>query len=187
MTSSDTNRPHATAPNPSTPQKSSATEARDMARGAAHEAKDALHDAAAAAKEEAAARVEGARASVAGEVDSVADALRTAAEEMRRGSIQERSFAQIADGLADASEAIRQKDLGEIARDLSDFARRNPFVFLGGAALVGFAATRFARASSERPVPAPRSHPAYGTTSGATAASARPASATSTPNRAGEF
>ena len=42
---------------------------------------------------------------------------------------------------------MRDKDLGEVAGDVSDFARRNPLAFLGGAALLGFAGTRIARAS----------------------------------------
>lgn len=81
------------------------------------------------------------------EVKGVASALRTAAEEMREGSPQERTFSQIAEGLADASDSMRDKDLGEMAGAVSDFAKRNPMVFLGTAALIGFAATRFAKAS----------------------------------------
>ncbi len=100
------------------------------------------------AREEVSSRAGVVKDSVAEEVSGVASALRTAAGEMQRGSPQERTFGQIAEGLADASEAIRNKDLGEVARDLSGFARRNPLIFLGGAALVGFAATRFAKATS---------------------------------------
>ncbi len=92
-----------------------------------------------------------ARDTAADEVKGVASALRTAAEELRSGSPQERSFSQLADGLADVSETMRDKDLGEIVEDLNGFAKRNPLVFLGGAALLGFVATRFAKASSERP------------------------------------
>ncbi len=88
-----------------------------------------------------------AKDTAADEVKSVASALRTAAHEMRSGSPQERTFSQIADGLADASEAMRDKDLGEIVNDLNGFAKRNPLVFLGSAALIGFAATRFAKAT----------------------------------------
>lgn len=82
------------------------------------------------------------------EVKGVASALRTAADEMRSGSPQERTFSQIAEGLADASDAMRDKDLGEMVGAVTDFAKRNPMVFLGSAALIGFAATRFAKASS---------------------------------------
>jgi len=85
------------------------------------------------------------------EVKGVASALRTAADELRSGSPQERSFSQLADGLADVSDTMRDKDLGEMMGDLNGFAKRNPLVFLGGAALLGFVATRFAKASSDRP------------------------------------
>jgi len=91
-----------------------------------------------------------AKDAAADEVKGVASALRTAAEEMRSGSPQERTFSQIAEGLADASDAMRDKDLGEIVGAVSDFAKRNPMVFLGSAALIGFAATRFAKASSDQ-------------------------------------
>ena len=98
-------------------------------------------------KSEARDRAHAAKDSVAEEVSSVASALRTAANELRSGSPQERTLGQIADGLADASDAIREKDLGEIVHNVSDFARHNPAVFLGASALLGFAATRFAKAS----------------------------------------
>tara|TARA_R110002049_G_scaffold10127_3_gene50447 strand:+ start:155417 stop:155932 length:516 start_codon:yes stop_codon:yes gene_type:complete len=90
-----------------------------------------------------------AKDTAADEVKDVASALRAAASDLRRGSPQERTFSQIADGLADASEAVRGKDLSEIMGDLNGFAKRNPLVFLGSAALIGFAATRFAKASGE--------------------------------------
>lgn len=89
-----------------------------------------------------------AKDTAASEVKDVASALRTAAEEMRSGSPQERTFSQIAESLADASNSMRDKDLGEMVGAVSDFARRNPMVFLGTAAMIGFAATRFAKAST---------------------------------------
>jgi len=91
-----------------------------------------------------------AQTGAADEVKDVASALRSAAEDMRSGSPQERTFSQIADGLADMSDAMRDKDMGEIVGELGDFGRRNPLAFLGGAALLGFAATRFAKASGGR-------------------------------------
>ncbi len=112
--------------------------------------KSAAQDAMDAARGEVAARAEASKETVASGVSDVAAALRTAAGELRSGSPQERTLGQIAETLADASSAIRDKDLGEAAHDLSAFARRNPLIFLGGAALVGFAVTRFARASADR-------------------------------------
>lgn len=109
--------------------------AQDLAHGASSKAADAAHKA---------------QANAATEMKDVASALRHAAEDLRQGSPQERTLSQIANGIADASEAIRDKDLGEIVSDMGTFARRNPAVFLGGAALLGFAVTRFAKASDSR-------------------------------------
>ena len=49
---------------------------------------------------------------------------------MRSGSAQERTFSQIAEELTDASDAMRDKDLGEMVGAVSNFARRNPMVFV---------------------------------------------------------
>lgn len=89
-----------------------------------------------------------AKANVASEVNDVAMALRRAAGDLRGGSAQERTLGQLANGLADASDAIRNKDLGEILDSVSKVARNNPALFLGGAVLLGFAASRYAKASS---------------------------------------
>ncbi|WP_299785098.1 hypothetical protein [uncultured Marivita sp.] len=135
------------SPNPTSPQ-SAGSEAKQKAGALAEQAKSAAGDVAQNAASAAKDQADAAKSSVADEVSGVASALRTAAEEMRSGSPQERTFGQIAEGLADASEAMRNKDLSEMVQDVSAFARKNPLVFLGGAALIGFAATRFAKASS---------------------------------------
>lgn len=87
----------------------------------------------------------------ASEIDNISSALRSAAEKSREGSPQERTFGQAAEALADFSDTVRNKDLGQLLSEVNTFARRNPMAFLGGAALLGFAATRFAKASSSRP------------------------------------
>ena len=89
-----------------------------------------------------------ARANVAGEVKDVAMALRRASEDLRGGSAQERTLGHIATTLADASDALRDKDLGQMLESAGKVARNNPVLFLGGAALLGFAASRFAKATS---------------------------------------
>jgi|32_taG_2_1085360.scaffolds.fasta_scaffold49973_1 hypothetical protein len=123
----------------------------DTAAGSAKELKDEARDTAQSLKDravdEAQTRGDEAKAGVADEISDMGNALRRAAEELRSGSPQERTFGHMADALADMSETVRDKDLGEIAGDVSDFARRNPLAFLGGAALLGFAGTRLARAS----------------------------------------
>lgn len=127
-------------------------EARGVSEDLKHRAQD-MADNVATEAETYATRAKGAAAD---EVKGVASALRTAADELRSGSPQERTFSQIAEGLADASDAMRDKDLGELVGSLTGFARRNPMIFLGSAALIGFAATRFAKASSD---PTPGSSP----------------------------
>lgn len=125
------------------------SQAKNKAEDLAKQTKTAAGNMAQDAASAAASHADAAKSSVADEVSGVASALRTAAEEMRSGSPQERTFGQIAEGLADASDAMREKDLSEMVQDVSAFARRNPLVFLGGAALIGFAATRFAKATND--------------------------------------
>jgi ElaB/YqjD/DUF883 family membrane-anchored ribosome-binding protein len=92
-------------------------------------------------------RADDARSDVADEVNDVAKALRRASDELRGGSAQERTLGQISSSLADASDAIRDKDLGEMVQMASKLARENPVLFIGGAALLGFAVSRYAKAS----------------------------------------
>lgn len=136
-----------TTNNPNTSKPSAATTAKRTAADIADQARDAAGSVAQDVTQAAKSQANAAKSSVADEMSGVASALRTAAEEMRNGSPQERTFGQIAEGLADASDAVRDKDLSTMVQDVTVFARNNPLVFLGGAALIGFAATRFAKAS----------------------------------------
>lgn len=119
------------------------------------QARDTISDAVGSATREAQSQAMAAKTDMAGEVSDIAAALRVAADEMRSGSVQARVFAQMAESLADASDTIEQKDLSGIMDGATDFARRNPLIFLGGAALLGFAATRFAKASGDRSTSSP--------------------------------
>lgn len=116
---------------------------RDDARAKAAEMRDTASRAARDTANEA-------KAGVAKEISNMGSALRRASEELRDGSPQERTFGYMASTLADLSDTVRDKDLGEMVDDLSRFARRNPVAFLGGAALLGFAGVRMAKASARR-------------------------------------
>ncbi len=122
-------------------------------------------DAYESAKSEADSRVHEARGSAADEVDDFASGLRKAASTTRDGSIQAQAFGQLADIVADFSDNIRDKDLSQIASDVAGYARQRPLLFLGAAALAGFAITRFAKASAG---PAHRSDGSHADHSGAT-------------------
>ncbi|WP_022708521.1 hypothetical protein [Paracoccus zeaxanthinifaciens] len=122
--------------------------------------------------EGAAQHTEQAKEGAASEVQDISAALRSAADKSRAGSAQERTFGQAAEALADLSDMIRNKDLGQMLNDVNGLARRNPAAFLGGAALLGFAATRFAKASASP------DHGATGNAGAAYPASASPAAPT---------
>lgn len=125
-----------TGPTDNQSAKSATEEVRESAKTMVQSAKGAVSD-----------QVDAARATAASEVDGIASALRKAADELRDDSPQSRTFRQLSTGLADFSDTIRGKDFSELTRDISAFARRNPVVFLGGAVLIGLAASRFAKAS----------------------------------------
>jgi len=57
---------------------------------------------------------------------------------------------QAGDGLRRIADSVRSKNLDEMVRDAESFARRQPAVFLGAAAVAGFLAVRFLKSSSER-------------------------------------
>lgn len=131
-----------------TEAKTVGEEIRDKGAEAAREARETARSYAERARDEAYARGEEYRDYAASETSKVASALRRASEDLSSGSPQERLIAQLADGVADAADRMRGMSLSEITRDTNEFARRHPAAFLGGAALLGFAAARFLKASS---------------------------------------
>jgi len=110
--------------------RSAIAEARDVAAGKSAEMKDVA----------------------AGEIARTAKGLEAAAAELEGSPLQQDLLHEAAEGLKQISQSIQGKSIGTIVEDLSDFGRRNPLAYLGGAALAGFALARFARASApDRP------------------------------------
>lgn len=101
---------------------------------------------------------ETAKERAAGSLSDTAGALEKAASETRPHSTQHRLLTEAAHGLTQISRSVEGRSVGEIVESLSDFGRRNPLAFLGGAALTGFALSRFARASEQPRPSAARSH-----------------------------
>jgi ElaB/YqjD/DUF883 family membrane-anchored ribosome-binding protein len=162
--------------------------AQNAASDAVNRTKTAAKDAAGAARAQFETHAHEAKDGVAEEVHSISSALRHAADEMRRGSPQERTLGQVANTLADVSDTIHDKDLGEMVQATTRFARQNPAVFLGSAAFLGFAAARFAKSSAKDPAdyadarggygdgaasPAERTHDFYTTAPGAAGGTSR--------------
>ncbi|RYI03975.1 MAG: hypothetical protein EON48_15535 [Acetobacteraceae bacterium] len=65
-------------------------------------------------------------------------------------ALKSRVLSSVAQGLTTASDALRQRSVGELTADVKDLARRHPGAFMVAAAVVGFAAARFVRSSSDR-------------------------------------
>jgi ElaB/YqjD/DUF883 family membrane-anchored ribosome-binding protein len=87
----------------------------------------------------------------------VGDQAATAAKAVRRASEQLRSegndrAANAIDAVADRGERLgaylRRADGDQILRDVEDFARKQPWLMVGGSAVAGFLASRFMKATS---------------------------------------
>ena len=100
------------------------------------------------AKSAATGKVEETKDQAAGEIARTARGLEAAAKEMEGSPLQQDLLREAADGLKQIAHAVEGKSLGAMAAELSNFGRQNPVAYLGGAALVGFALARFARAST---------------------------------------
>lgn len=106
----------------------------------ADQATDMAHAQAEAATEVATKRAEES-------VNNYADAATAASREFEPGSFQEQAADQVAGHLTDVAELIKSTDFNQVAGKTAQFARENPLLFLGGAALAGFAAARYLKAS----------------------------------------
>ncbi|WP_425038136.1 hypothetical protein [Primorskyibacter sp. S187A] len=109
--------------------KTTAAEAEQVARSAADTARDAGLE----------------------EAEQTADALHRAADAFDAGSIQTAALSQLAQTVNDMADTLREKPLDALIDDVAVFARKNPAIVLGGAALAGFAAARFLKAPDVRP------------------------------------
>lgn len=99
------------------------------------------------ARKVAAEKAEEAREAAAETASDSAERLRDAGESFEKGSMAQAATDRIADNLSEAARSIRETDLAHLTDDLTDFARRQPLLFFGGAALLGFAVGRMLKAS----------------------------------------
>ena len=149
----ETNEP-TTAPGEQTkPPESDLVQTAREAGAAAQERLGDLREAAVSsldeAKSAATEKAGEAKAQAADEISRTARGLEAAAEEMEGSPLQQDLLREAADGLKQIAHAVEGKSLGRMAAELSEFGRQNPVAYLGGAALVGFALARFARASTQ--------------------------------------
>jgi F0F1-type ATP synthase membrane subunit b/b' len=155
--------------------KSGAQDAKQEAQRGAQEAKHMAKDTAEAAKaragelgDKARAEAEGlsdkardmateqadhAKRVAADKVAEQADTIRERGRDYGEDSYQAYAADYLATNLSNAADVLRERDMGDLMDDVSAFARRNPALFMGGAALLGFGLARLMKASSSGSAP----------------------------------
>jgi hypothetical protein len=124
-----------------------AGEAREQAANLADRAKAELGDATDKVRSLASDQKE----MLASQVSGVADAVGRAASELEQNNGSSAHYARmIADSAEKLSSTIRDNDVDQLLGMAQDFGRRQPVAFMGAAALLGFAASRFVLASAKR-------------------------------------
>jgi hypothetical protein len=85
-------------------------------------------------------------------VGSTAQDIRSVSEELRKqGKDQPAKLAeQVADRAESLGDYLKRSDGDTILRDVEDFGRRQPWTVIAGGLALGFAASRFLKASSTR-------------------------------------
>lgn len=144
------------------PTSTAHQDARDQVAGLAEDAKATAR----AVAEDRAATL---RDTASQRVSNTAAAANAAAGHFDPASLQAEALHGIADRVDEFAARLRQGDVSALASEVGDFARRNPALFIGAAALAGFAATRFLKARGPAPAAAfddtdPWGHPDHAST-----------------------
>ncbi|HWA19854.1 MAG TPA: hypothetical protein VG757_12735 [Devosia sp.] len=133
-------------------------EAKQAARNVADEATEQAGQFADQAKEQLAEATEKVK-SMAGDqkellaqqFGGVADAIEKVAVELEDNEAPAANYARmVADNATMLSEKLQNADVDELLGVAQDFGRKQPVAFMGAAALLGFAASRFLLASAKR-------------------------------------
>lgn len=132
----------------------STTSTGEQSQSAAAQAKERVQDVAEQAKGQSRDQL---RSQLAHRSTQVGDQTASAARAVRRASAQLREegndrAAGIIDGVADRGERLgrylRDSDADQLLRDVEELGRRQPWLMVGGSAVLGFLASRFMKASS---------------------------------------
>lgn len=115
---------------------------RETGESAMKDAREAAASTAGQVKEAAGDAVGTARARTADQGERLASALHQKADGMEPDSMKRRVMDSVAGGVESVSSKVRDGSLSQLVADTEDFARRNPVLFIAGAALAGFAIAR---------------------------------------------
>jgi hypothetical protein len=130
----------------------SAAEAGHKAEGPKEEAKERVGRAWDEAKARAGSAIDERKQGPAEDVEDVAHALKASAHdlEQRDKAYVARYVEQAAGSIEQFAATLQRQELGDLARQVEDFARRQPALFIGGSVAAGFALARFLKSSAER-------------------------------------
>ncbi len=129
------------------PPGGGAESVRQSARDVAESARAAGEHVAGTAGAEARSAAESGKEIVASRLDNIVAALRASADELQhRDDRLGEGVQRIAEQARSVARHLHDQDLEGLSRELSSFARDNPGVFLGGAAVLGFALARLTMA-----------------------------------------
>ena len=89
---------------------------------------------------------------IGGQVSGTSEAIREAANQLRQKGQDgpARATEQAAEKMEQAGRWLTESDADRILGDVEDFARRQPWAVLAGGLVVGFAASRFLKSSSQQ-------------------------------------
>ncbi|MES2969339.1 MAG: hypothetical protein V4804_11380 [Pseudomonadota bacterium] len=124
-----------------------AEDLKETGKEAYEGAKSAMGAAVSDIKAGAAAKAEEVRGVIADEGQRIASSLRGAAEQQGDGTMQGRVLGTMASGVSAVSDTIRSSDVSALLTDVQSFARRNPAIFVAGAAVAGLVLARLASQS----------------------------------------
>lgn len=130
--------------------ESALIDARGAAARTAQSVRESATDAARTVKETVGETAEHMRKSAADQGEKAASALRDRADGMDADSVQRRVLDSVASGMDSLSSRVRDGNINQLFSDAEAFARRNPLLFIAGAALAGFAIARMTQSRGDR-------------------------------------
>lgn len=107
-------------------------------------------------KEKAASVIDNQKSTLASGITNVADSIRQVGENLggnednQVAAIAGKYSGNLADQVERFSSYIDEKEIRELVKDVEQFARRNPLLFVGGAFALGILAARFLKSSGGR-------------------------------------
>lgn len=150
-----------TTPFAATPAEDTTQRVKDAAGHAAGDIKAAAGSAMNDVKNVAMHQVEGAREKAGEMGHTTASRFRDLAGQVEQDlPWLSGAFTKSADGLDNVTDSLTRGDLGQTFNALTDFAKRQPAIFLGASVALGFALARIGKTAIEEAAPAPRAEAA---------------------------